>query len=261
MTIETGGTVHADLDERADGALVARVTLDYAERINIVNTPILHELTAAVTRLSDEADVRVMVLTGAGGRAFFGGADINEMVELDAARAEEFITLMHRFCASLREFPVPVIARIDGYCLGAGLEVAAACDIRVASERSSFGMPEVQVGIPSVIEAALLPSLIGWGKTKEMVYTGESMTAAQAHGCGLVEQVVGFEALDAAVERTVASILRAGPRAIRLQKSLLREWERLPLADAIAAGIRTFGEAYAEDEPTTFMRRFLERER
>ena len=98
-----------------------------------------------------------MILTGAGERAFVGGADINELAHLDRDSAREFITLVHRCCDGFRRLPVPVIARIDGYALGAGLELAAACDLRVASDRSMFGMPEVRVGIPSVVEAALLP--------------------------------------------------------------------------------------------------------
>ncbi len=183
------------------------------------------------------------------------------MVGLDAAGAEAFITRLHDFCQALRDVPVPVIARIDGYCLGAGLEIAAACDLRIASERSTFGMPEVKVGIPSVIEAALLPTLIGWGKTRELLYTGESITSAEALSCGLVERVVPAEQLDAALGQWVESILAAGPRAIRLQKALLRRWETLPLAEAIAAGIRTFRDAYATDEPRQYMRRFLGRER
>src|SRR6185503_218248 len=113
---------------------------------------------------------RVVVLTGAGERAFIGGADINEMAELDEESARVFISQLHEACAALRNLPVPVIARISGYCLGAGLEIAASCDLRVAADHSTFGMPEVRVGIPSVIEAALLPRLIGWGMAARLIY-------------------------------------------------------------------------------------------
>ena len=113
--------------------------------------------------------LRALILTGAGDRAFIGGADINEMVELDQESARIFITHLHEACTALRNLPVPVIARISGYCLGAGLEVAASCDLRIASEHSSFGMPEVRVGIPSVIEAALLPdSSAGKGRPVDL---------------------------------------------------------------------------------------------
>ena len=140
-------------------------------------------------------------------------------------KVEAFITLVHRTCACLRELPVPVIARINGYALGAGLEVAAACDLRVASSNAVFGMPEVKVGIPSVVEAALLPGLIGWGRTRELLLFGESIDAATALAWGLVEQVVAPDALDAAVEARLATLLSAGPQAVRLQKKLIRQWE------------------------------------
>jgi enoyl-CoA hydratase/carnithine racemase len=157
--------------------------------------------------------------------------------------------------------PVPVIARVNGYCLGAGLEIAAGCDLRVAADTAVFGMPEVKVGIPSVIEAALLPRLVGWGRAAELVLTGETIDAAEALRIGLVEKVAPFSGLDAAVERWIAALLAAGPRAIRLQKQLMRDWERLPLEGAIAAGIATFRRTYQTDEPRRLMERFLNRRR
>jgi enoyl-CoA hydratase/carnithine racemase len=152
-------------------------------------------------------------------------------------------------CRVCRELPVPVIARINGPCFGAGLELAAACDMRVAADTAVFGMPEVKLGLPSVVEAALLPQLIGWGKTRILVYTGETIDAATALDWGLVEKVVAPRDLDAAVEAWVAAIVESGPRAIRLQKELVRSWESMPLTDAIAEGIRCMGKAYESDEP------------
>jgi enoyl-CoA hydratase/carnithine racemase len=156
---------------------------------------------------------------------------------------------------------VPVIARIRGYCLGAGLEIAAACDLRVAAEDARFAMPEVRVGIPSVIEAALLPRLVGMGRARELVLTGEAIPAAEALAIGLVERVVPADHLDEAVEDWLASIVTAGPRALALQKALLRQWQELPLEEAIAKSIDAFAEAYESDEPRRLMRAFLERRR
>ena len=120
-------------------------------------------------------------------------------------------------------------------------------------------MPEVRVGIPSVIEAAILPRLIGWGKAAALVYTGEIISAAEAVACGLIERAVPASELDAEVDRWTGAILQNGPRAIRLQKSLLREWESLPLDQAIEQGIDVFATAYETDEPRIFMERFLMR--
>ncbi len=255
------GKVELRVEDFLGKGKVAHLTLDYRERINIVNTPLLLELRSAIESLHHDDDLRVMVLTGGGEKAFIGGADIREMVDLNPEFAREFITRLHNVCLAIREFPVPVIAKISGYCIGGGLEIAASCDLRVASEDSTFSMPEVRVGIPSVIEAAILPRLMGWGNARELIYTGETISAMEALSCGLVERVVAKSEIDAFVDRWVASILKCGPTAIRLQKRLFRAWENLPLDEAIGLGIKYFGEAYRTDEPKTMMEKFLKRER
>jgi enoyl-CoA hydratase/carnithine racemase len=252
--------VRTDLEPRESG-VVARVTVANTARLNVLASPLMDALVAALTALAAHEDLRAVVLTGAGDRAFIGGADVREMAGLDAAGARAFITRLHGVCAAVRDLPVPVIARINGYALGGGLEVAAACDLRVAAERAKFGMPEVRVGIPSVIEAALLPTLIGWGRTRELLLLGEAIDAATALRWGLVERVAPDGELDDAVEACLAALLRAGPRATRLQKRLIRRWEDLPLGAAITAGIDCFADAYSTDEPARLMRAFLERPR
>jgi enoyl-CoA hydratase/carnithine racemase len=157
--------------------------------------------------------------------------------------------------------PVPVIARIDGYALGAGLEVAVSCDLRVATTRAKFGMPEVKVGIPSVVEAALIPHLIGWGRARELLLLGEIIDADTALRWGLVERVVEPEALDREVDGIVRALLAAGPQAVRRQKRLMREWEQLPVDRAIAAGIDAFARSFDGDEPRQMMNAFLKRRR
>lgn len=257
----TAPSVILSLEDYEDRGRVARIVVDYQTRLNILNSTSIAQLTSAVDSLRDDELLRVLILTGAGSRAFIGGADINEMAEFDEESARSFITRLHQACTALRKLPVPVIARISGYCLGAGLEVAASCDLRVASEHSSFGMPEVRVGIPSVIEAALLPRLVGWGNAARLIYTGETISAREAAGCGLIESVVPEEQLDEAVNRWVEAILEAGPRAVRLQKALLSQWETLSLDEAIERGIESFAEAYRSDEPRRLMKGFLQRKR
>jgi enoyl-CoA hydratase/carnithine racemase len=154
---------------------------------------------------------------------------------------------------------VPVIARVNGYALGAGCEVAAACDLRIASSNAVFGMPEVKVGIPSVVEAALLPGLIGWGRTRELLLFGENIDAATALAWGLVEQVVAPGELDGAVAARLASLLAAGPQAVRLQKKLIRQWEDMTPSHAVRAGIEAFTQAYDTDEPARMMAAFAKR--
>jgi enoyl-CoA hydratase/carnithine racemase len=236
-------------EERPEGGHVARLTIDNAKKLNTLNRALMVEIVEAIELLEADRALRLVILSGAGERAFVGGADINELAALDQDSARDFITLVHRCCDGFRRLAVPVIARIDGYALGAGLELAAACDLRVASERALFGMPEVRIGIPSVVEAALLPGLIGHGRARRLLLTGETIDAREALAWGLVDAVAPPEKLDAAVERFAAAILAGGPQAIRLQKALIREWEELSTSAGIARGIDAFTEAYATDEP------------
>ena len=173
-----------------DARGVAVVTIDNPARLNTLNTAVMTDLVAELERLGGDRTLRVVVLRGAGERAFIGGADIDEMASLEPASARAFITLVHRSCDVLRRLPVPVIARIQGYVFGAGVEVAAACDMRLAAADAQFGMPEVRLGVPSVVEAALLPQLIGWGRTRQWLLTGDTIDAATAQAWGLVEQAV-----------------------------------------------------------------------
>ncbi len=241
-----------------DARGVATVTIANAAKLNTLNSAVMTALVGAVEALAEDPALRVAVLRGAGTRAFIGGADITEMAGLDAESARDFITLVHRSCDVFRRLPVPVIARIQGHVLGAGLEVAASCDMRVASADSRFGMPEVRIGVPSVVEAALLPRLIGWGHTRELLLTGEAIDAATAERWGLVEAVVAADALDDAVARRVEAILAAGPAAVRAQKALITAWENLPLREAIARGIDCFSESWESAEPSRMMGEFLD---
>jgi enoyl-CoA hydratase/carnithine racemase len=255
-----GARVDLRLDARAGGS-VAYVTVDNRAKLNTLDRALMAEFIAAIDTLGVRADLRALVLTGAGDRAFIGGASIPEMAALDRTSARDFITLVHRTCDCLRRLPVPVVARIDGYALGAGLEVAVSCDLRVATGRAKFGMPEVKVGIPSVIEAALIPQLIGFGRARELLMLGELIDADTALRWGLIERVVAPEALDAEVEKIVSAIVAAGPQAVRRQKALMQQWEKLPADAAIEAGIEAFVRAFETDEPSRMLSDFAGRKR
>ncbi|HWA63975.1 MAG TPA: enoyl-CoA hydratase [Caulobacteraceae bacterium] len=248
--------VHVRHEDRPGGR-IAFVTLDDERRLNVMGRPLMAQFVDTFAALAREEALRAVVLTGAGLRAFVGGADVGEMAQIrtpDAARA--FIFEVHRCCAAVRDLPVPVIGRINGWCLGAGMELAAACDLRVAAETAMFGMPEVKLGIPSVVEAALLPGLVGWGRTREMLLLGETFTADDARRFGLVETVAPAGGLDGVVENWLEKLLSSKPQAVRLQKALIRRWEDLPLKDAVAAGIEAFAAAFEGPEPVEAMAEF-----
>jgi enoyl-CoA hydratase len=188
-------TVRVEFQARGE-AQVARVTIDNPGKLNILGREALQQIVDAMRAIERNDRVRAVVVTGAGAKAFIGGARIEELAALDPASAREFITLVHDACAAMRDYPLPVVARINGYCIGAGLELAAACDLRIASANATFSMPEVRLAIPSVVEAALLPRLIGTGRACWLVMTGESIDARKALHRGRVERVVAHESLD-----------------------------------------------------------------
>jgi enoyl-CoA hydratase/carnithine racemase len=181
------------------------------------------------------------------------------MMDLDPEGAERFITDLHRCCLAIRQAELIALASINGFALGGGLEMAASCDLHIASDNARFGMPEVRVGIPSVIEASLLPRLIGVGRAAELVYTGEMIDAAEAERIGLINKRVPQEALKEATRQWADQLLRNGPTAMFLQKKLIAQWIELNLTESIAAGIRAFRECFQTQEPREGMKAFLEK--
>ena len=244
-----------------DARGVATLTIRNAGSLNILSSPVIEGVRAGLALLATDRDIRVLVLRGGSEKSLIGGADIKEMATLDQASAEAFITRLRDLCEAIRAFPAPVIARMPGWCLGGGLEAAAACDFRIAAHDAKFGMPEVRVGIPSVIHAALLPRLIGWGRARWLVMTAENIDAPTALAWGLVDVVAAEGGLDAAVEHTVQSLLACGAEALRAQKALLRQWEDLPLKESVDLSIGVFGRSFLTDEPKRLMQAFIDRKR
>ena len=249
-------TIHIARSEYPAGTVV-RLSVDNQRKLNVLDSGLVRLLIERLGQLASDQSVRAVVLTGDGERAFIGGADIRELAGFEPDTARKFITSLHELCLRLREHPVPTIARINGYCLGGGMEIAASCDLRVASANARFGMPEVRVGIPSVIEAALLPRIIGAGRARDLVLTGDIISADDAYSMGFVRRPVALGDLDGAVEQCLASVLAAGASAIRDQKALFKHWDAASLEDAIDASVDFFANAYRTPEPKRMMQSFL----
>jgi enoyl-CoA hydratase/carnithine racemase len=248
----------AELSVERSGGL-ARVTLARPP-LNILTPSLIVEVGAAFRDLTRDPDLRLVVL-GAAGRAFSAGVEVQAMRDLDPPRARAFIGALHDTIRALRDCPAPVLARLHGHVLGGALELVLGCDLRLAAASCRLGMPEIKVGIPSVIEAALLPGLVGWGRTAELLLTGETIDAAEAERWGLVNRAVPDDALDAEVESWVGRLLALPPAALRLQKALLGRWRQVELDTAIALSMDAFALAYATDEPRRAMQAFLDRPR
>ena len=240
--------VRTVIEARSEGP-IARVTLDNAARANCLSRALVDAIAATFRDLATRPALRLVIVTGAGARAFMAGADLTELGAADEDAARAWITGLQAAHQAIRDCPVPVIARINGACLGAGLELAASCDLRIAADHATFGMPEVLIDLPSVIEAALFPRMIGWGRAAWMIYRGDGIDAATAERWGLVERVVPAARLDEAVEELAGRILQNGPAGIRLQKRLMRDWESMPLDQAIRSGIDALAAAYRIGDP------------
>lgn len=226
--------------------------------LNLFAPDLITALREAFDALARDAGVGAAVLTGAG-RAFTAGMQVQVLRDLTPASAKSLITSLHEAIHAVHEAPFPTIAMVNGPCLGAGFELAMACDIRTAADGALLGLPEVKVGVPSVIEAALLPALVGPGRAAEILLTGEPVGAPQAFDWGLVNRVAPPDKLEAATVEIVERILACAPRAIRLQKELIVRWRNADLSSAIRFGINAFAQSYATDEPREATLAFLEK--
>lgn len=236
---------------------VARIVIDGGTPLNIIDSSASAELAGIVRKVSADPSVRAVVIAGHGGKAFIGGADVKEMRNMDAARARSFITGLGDLLEAVRQIPVPVIAAIDGWCLGAGFELAALCDFRISTSASRFGMPEVVLGMPSVLHASVLSSHIGEGRTRWLLLTGQIADAADMQDWGFLQDVVGTSELDRIVDEALDQILACGEGGVRLQKELLTYWEERRIDLALDYSTAVFGRAFETDEPARFIDGFL----
>jgi enoyl-CoA hydratase len=262
------GNVLTQISRRKTGT-VATLIINRPEKLNVLSSQMMEMIPKAVSEVTEHnKDLLAIILTGAGSKAFIAGADINELATLTTpAIGRGFIKKMHGACKALRDCPVPVIGKLNGHTLGGGLELALGCDFRVTVKNALFGMPEVKVGLPSVIESAYLPGLIGWGRTKRLLFLGDTISAHEAEKWGLVEKVVDdHQKLDEAVEDWLVELDGSGTKAVRIQKELHRRWEEMGPEAAMQCSIDLFGtsfEAEAEGggqtEPERMTREILQK--
>ena len=234
------------------GKLHGKGTLD------LVDDKVLSDAERTVDELSSVDGVRCLILEGKDETAFIGGADLKLLRNLTPSSSSTFIRSIHSFCDAIRGADFPVIAKLRGYCLGAGMEIAAACDIRIGDESVKCGMPEVRVGVPSVVEAALLPGLLGSGKAKEIILRGNICGSEEALSIGFLQRITEASSLDGLVDVIEADILRGGAKAIALQKELFTEWDSLSVNDGIEKGVEIFSRSYQSDEPKVMIDQFFE---
>jgi enoyl-CoA hydratase/carnithine racemase len=222
---------------------VATLWLNRPEVRNALSDTMAREIPQAIGELAADADMHAVILTGAGDVAFCAGADLKEMRARPlsggdvAWKRRQRGAVLHRCFQSLRDLPKPVVAGVNGYCLGAGLELMASCDLIIASERAQFAMPEIDYAIPSIVEAALLPRMIGILKARELVMTGDVWSAAEALRVGLVNEVVPHAELHQRVGTLARKLAAKSPKAMAVQKDICNQWLDSDLQAAIQHSI------------------------
>jgi len=237
-----------------EGAL-AWVTLDRPP-LNLIVPEMVEGIRVSFETLRRDDSVRAAVITGAG-RATTGGMQLQVLRDLTPGPAKTFIASLHEAITLVHDAPFPTVCMINGACLGAGFELAMACDLRTAAGEAVMGLPEIRVGIPSVIEAALLPGIVGPGRAAEILLTGESVTARQAFEWGLLNRVAPRSELRAVTAELVGKILACAPSAVRLQKELIVRWRNTDLRTAVEYGVNAFGQSFATGEPREAMEAYL----
>jgi enoyl-CoA hydratase len=221
---------------------LAVVTINHPP-VNALNRQVMEELKSVFDRLAGETTVGAVIVTGAGEKAFVAGADISEFPTLNSANGERLSRSGQLIFQKIADFPAPVIAAVNGFALGGGLELALCCDIRVIAENAKVGLPEVTLGIfPGYGGTQRLPRLIAPGKARELIFSGAMIDAATAYRLGLAEYVVGAgEALDKARE-IAATILKQGPIAVRLAKQAVNRG----LDQTLEEGLKTEAALFAQ---------------
>lgn len=245
------------LVERRDR--VATMTINRPEKRNALNIQTRAEGAAILDELRADDAVGVVVLTGAGDKAFIAGADIAEFAERTAIQQRE-VMLDRSLFNAIDSFPKPIIAMVNGYCLGGGCEVALACDLRIASDRASFGQPEINLGIiPGGGGTQRLTRLVGEGKALELILTGEIITAETALAIGLVNHVVPADQLETKTMEIANRIAEKSPIALRLAKEAVRLASRSNLDEGLRREVDLFALCFSSEDKTEGVKAFLEK--
>ena len=247
------------LDLRIEGSL-AIITLNRPKALNAINGMMVEELEQAVRQVRDDPGVRVVVITGAGDKAFAAGADITEFKAMSPIDAWMFVQRLQRLFLQIERLPKPVIAAVNGYALGGGCELMMACDIVYASDAARIGQPEINLGIiPGGGGTQRLARLIGKQRAKELVLTGEIIGAQEAWGLGLLNKVVPADQLMVEVRKLADKLAIKGPLAVMAAKEAIEDGYDMALERALAYEGKLFALCFATEDRTEGVNAFLEK--
>jgi len=239
---------------------ISTITFNRPKVLNALNSTLLTELSHALATVAENEDIRVLVLTGAGEKAFVAGADINELAQLSTLEAKSFARKGHLILDRFQALPIPVIAAVNGFALGGGTEIAIACDFIYASEKAVFGQPEIKLGvIPGFGGTQRLARLVGMNMAKEMILTGKMVTAAEAKSIGLVNKVCSKEKLMDEVMQTASTMASKGKVSLRAAKDAINMGMNVDLASGCNLEIDAFAICLGSEDAKEGTSAFLEK--
>ncbi|MGO8969973.1 MAG: enoyl-CoA hydratase-related protein [Myxococcaceae bacterium] len=238
----------------------ATVTVDRPKALNALNTSTLEQLEVALAAVAQQPQLRGLIVTGAGEKAFVAGADIAEMMNLNLEQSLAFAARGHRVFDALERLHCPTLAAVNGFALGGGCELALACDFIYASESAKFGLPEVSLGIiPGFGGTQRLSRLVGRARAKELIFTGDMLDAARAKDIGLALEVVPATQLLAHCHAVIGRIAKKGPLAVARAKRVIAQGADLPLAAANQLEREAFADLFQSSDRKEGMTAFLEK--
>jgi enoyl-CoA hydratase len=244
--------------EKSEG--IATITLNRPETLNAFSKEVVEEVLQALEDVKEDESVRVVVLTGAGEKAFSAGADIKTMIGMNALKARELSLMGQKLCLALENLEKPVIAALNGYALGGGLEVAMACDLRIASENARMGQTEINIGlIPGWGGTQRLTRLVGRTKAKELVFTGRMIDAKTAEQLGIVNMVAPADKFRETVRQFALDLASKAPVAIKVAKALINKGADIGLDSALALEREGFGVVASTEDLQEGVRAFTEK--
>ena len=239
---------------------IATITFNRPKALNALNAALLGEFSDALDKIAADEDIRVLILTGSGDKAFVAGADITELATFNPLLAKNFATFGQAVIDKLQNLPIIVIAAVNGFALGGGTEIAIACDFIYASENAKFGQPEINLGlIPGFGGTQRLPRLIGTNMAKELIFTGKMVSAAEGSQMGLVNKVVAPEVLLEEVMKVAKEIATRGKVSLRAAKQAINNGINADLATGLKIEIDAFALCYSSTDAKEGTSAFLEK--
>ncbi len=239
---------------------IATLTFNRPKSLNALNSQLITEVSAILDEIGENEDIRVLVLTGAGEKAFVAGADITEIATLNPVQARHFSKQGHRVMDKLQDLPIPTIAAVNGFALGGGLEIALSCDFIYAAENAKFGLPEINLGIiPGFGGTQRLARIVGKNLAREMIFTGKMIDAAEAERKGIVNQVASADQLMETVKKTAGAMAAKGKVSLAAAKHAVNDGMNVDLSSGCEIEINAFALCLASEDAKEGTTAFLEK--